>query len=151
MGALQGAQSSKYHITRPKADKSEGGRGSGLDGGKALSLLVKNSAPQAEVFHTSAGLPKDYLFYTTSASLPEVHQIVHTTSASLPNAQLIAYYLREPSGSSTYRILPPRGFPSTHSANKLLQGSREIFHWKNSKEIRTLFNHVYLMNYGFCG
>ena len=34
-------------------------------------------------------------FYTTSVGLPKLN-LSHTTSASLPEAQLIAYYLREP-------------------------------------------------------
>ena len=37
-------------------------------------------------------------------------------------AQLIAYYLRQPPGSSTYRILPPRTSPAgNHAQGKSLQ------------------------------
>ena len=58
--------------------------------------------------------------------LPEFN-LSHTTSASLLEAQLIAYYLREPPGE---KKAPGRNYAE--------QG-HEIVHWKNSNENRTFF------------
>ena len=62
----------------------------------------------------------------------ELVNLSHTTSASLPEAQLNAYYLRE----------PPR--TEIASGRNSAEQGHEIFHWKNSKENRTFFGHVYV-------
>ena len=46
---------------------------------------------------------EEFLYYLHTA--PQAKKLFYTTSVSFLEAQLIAYYLREPPGSSTYRIL----------------------------------------------
>ena len=76
----------------------------------------------------------------------------------------VSYYLREPPGGSTYRILPPRAsrklnlshttsasLPGRKSRSRqiLAEAAHEIFHWKNWAFFATFLSHVFLMNYGF--
>ena len=56
--------------------------------------------------------------------------IVHTTSASLPEAQLIAYYLREPPGRShfLYYLREPPGRSNVfYTTSESLPGRKSLF------------------------